>query len=161
MRVRGRGERGRVRAGEAVRMDPLDEGPLKVLDADHGAADLENLLGTGADPAELGSGLVVEAGEAEASSLAWGEEALIGALVVFGLGTTLGEPEGVPDLGKALGLLTKVLVGQRLWADSRRAGRGATDDLGGRSGSGECGRWPSARSCYKCTRPGEGRGHNP
>ncbi|KAF0146774.1 MAG: hypothetical protein FD187_3205, partial [bacterium] len=50
--------------------------------------------------------------------------ALIGVFVVLGLGTTLGEPEGVPDLSQALGLLTKVLVGQRLWADSSRAVRG-------------------------------------
>ena len=66
----------------------------------------------------------MKAGEAEASSLAWGEEALIGPIVVLGLGTTLGEPEVVPDLGKALGLITKVLVRQRLWVDSRRPGRG-------------------------------------
>ena len=72
----------------------------------------------------------MKAGEAEASSLAGGEQALIGAFVVLGFGTTLGEPEGIPDLGKALRLLSKVLVGQRLLADSRLAGRGATDDLG-------------------------------
>ena len=98
---------GRVRAGQAVRVDPLDEGPVKVLDADHRAANLEDLLGTGSDTAELGAGLVMKASEAEASSLAGGEEALIGAFVVLGLGPTLGEPEVIPDLGKALGLLTK------------------------------------------------------
>ena len=105
-------------------MDPLDKGPVKILDADHWAANLEDLLRTGPDPAELGAGLVVKAGEAEASSLARGEEALIGAFVVLSFGTTLGEPEVIPDLGKALGLLTKVQIGQRLWADSRGAGRG-------------------------------------
>ena len=92
--------------------------------------DLQDLLGARPDPAEIGTGLAMEASEAEAGSPAGGEEALIGALVVLGFGPTLGESEGVPHLGKALGLLTKVLVGQRLWADSRRAGRGATDDLG-------------------------------
>ena len=73
MWVRGRGERGRVMAGEAVRMDPLDKGPVKVLDADHRAGNLEYLVWTRPDPAELRTGLVMKAGEAEPSSLAWGE----------------------------------------------------------------------------------------
>ena len=131
----GRWEWGRIRAGQAVRVDPLDEGPVKVLDADHWAANLEDLLGTGPDPTELRAGLVMKAGETEASSLARGEEGLISAFVVLGIETTLGEPEGIPDLGKALVLLTKVLIGHRLWAGSRRAGRGAADDLGGVRGS--------------------------
>ena len=129
MWVRGRWERSRVRAGQTVRMDPLGKGPVKVLDTDHWASNLEDLLGTRPDPAELGAGLVMEASEAEASSLARGEEALVGAFVVLGFGTTLGEPEIISDLGKALGLLTEVLIGQRLRAGSRRAGRGATDYL--------------------------------
>ena len=74
-------------------MDPLDEGPVEVFDPDHGATDLQDLFGARQDPAELGTGLVMEASETEASSLARGEEALIGAFVVLGFGTTLGEPE--------------------------------------------------------------------
>ena len=101
MLVSGRGERGRVRAGKTVRLNPLGEGPVKVLEADHRAANLEDLLWARPDPAELGTGLVVEAGEAEASSLTWGEEALIGALVALGLRTTLGEPEGIHGLGQS------------------------------------------------------------
>ena len=114
MRVRGRGEWGRIGAGQAVRVDPLDEGPVKILDADHWAANLEDLLGTGPNPAELGAGLVMKASEAEAGSLAGGEEALIGAFVVVGLGTTSGEAEGIPHFGESLSLFAKVLVGQGL-----------------------------------------------
>ena len=66
----------------------------------------------------------MKAGEPETSSLTGGEEALLGALVMLGLGTALGAPQGVPDLGKVLSLLGKVLVGQRLWAGAggREAG---------------------------------------
>ena len=45
-----------------------------------------------------GTGMVMNAGEAESSSVAWGEEALIGALVVLGFGMMLAEPDCVPDL---------------------------------------------------------------
>ena len=135
MRVSGSDKWRWIRDGEAVRMDPLDEGAVNVLDPDHWESHLKDLLGTRPDPAELGTGVIMTASEAEASSLAWGEEELLSTLVVLGVGTTMCEPEADPDLGISLGLVTKVLVGQRLCADSSRAGRNATDDLGEVRGS--------------------------
>ena len=71
----------------------------------------------------------MQAGESEASSVAGGETALIGALIVLGIGKALSEAEGIPHFGEELSLFAKVLLGHGCGQASLRTGGGTSDDL--------------------------------
>ena len=104
---------------------------LLVLDPGHKSTDLKDLLWAITNTAELGAGLVMDGGEPEQGSLAGAKEALIGAFVVLDLVAALGETERIPHFGKALSLLSIVLLFQGLESPGRRVGSGPKVDLRG------------------------------